>query len=125
MTFDASAIEEVIMPKTFITERDIDDMKARGITTVDVTDSVVLTDLAVERAFKQEIKLNRVKMSTPPKAVYSPSVNLGAAFPRETTSSSDAEVIQKVKALVLARLDGQVDAALLEAVIARVVAGMK
>ena len=113
------------MPKTFITERDIDDMKARGITSVDVNDNVVMTDLAVERAMKHGIKIKRAEMSALPKAVYSPSVNLVAAFPRETTSSSDAEIIQKVKALVLARLDGQVDAALLEAVIARVVAGMK
>lgn len=112
------------MPKTFITERDIDDMKARGITSLDVTDNIVMTDLAVERAFKQGIKLNRAEMSAPPKAVYSPSVNLVAAFPREA-SSSDAEVIQKVKAMVLAKLDGQVDAALLDAVITRVVAGMK
>jgi len=84
-----------------------------------------MTDLAVERAMKHGIKIKRAELSAPPKAVYSPSVNLVAAFPRETTSSSDAEVIQKVKTLVLARLDGQVDAALLEAVIARVVAGMK
>ncbi len=113
------------MPKTFITERDIDDMKARGITSVDVNDNVVMTDLAVERAMKHGIKIKRAEMSALPKAVFSPSVNLLAAFPRETTSSSDAEIIQKVKALVLARLDGQVDAALLDAVIARVVAGMK
>ncbi len=38
------------MPKTFITERDIDDMKARGVTSIDVTDNIVMTDLAVERA---------------------------------------------------------------------------
>ena len=113
------------MPKTFITERDIDEMKVRGITTFDVTDNVVMTDLAVERAFKHGIKLNRAETSASPKAVYSQSVNLVAAFPRETVSSSDAEVIQKVKAMVLAKLDGQVDAVLLDAVIARVVAGMK
>jgi len=113
------------MPKTFITERDIDDMKARGVTSVDVNDNVVMTDLAVERAMKHGIKIKRTEMSALPKAVFSPSVNLVAAFPRETTSSSDAEIIQKVKALVMARLDGQVDAALLDAVIARVVAGMK
>lgn len=34
------------MPKTFITERDIDDMKARGVTSLDVNDNIVLTDLA-------------------------------------------------------------------------------
>jgi len=111
------------MPKTFITERDIDDMKTQGVTSVDVTDNIVLTDLAVERAMKHGIKLKRAEISAPPKATYSQSVNLVAAFPRET--ASDAEIIQKVKSMVLAKLDGQVDAALLDAVIARVVSAMK
>lgn len=111
------------MPKTFITERDIDDMKARGITSIDLTDNLVLTDLAVERAFKQGIALKRVAQSPAPQAILSPSVNLVAAFPREVTS--DAELIEKVKKLVLARLDGQVDAALLDAVVKRVIAAMK
>jgi hypothetical protein len=111
------------MPKTFYTERDIDDLKTRGVTCVDVTDDVVLTDLAVERAFKHGIKLNRVDQRASPKATYSPSVNTYAAYPRETTS--DAELKQKIKSAVLARLNGQVDTALLDAVISRVVASLK
>ena len=111
------------MPKTFITERDIDDMKTQGVTSFDVTDNIVLTDLAVERAVRHGIKLKRAELSAPPKANYSQSVNLVAAFPRATVS--DAEIIQKVKTMVLAKLDGQVDAALLDAVIARVVSAMK
>jgi hypothetical protein len=111
------------MPKTFITERDIDELKARGITSIDMTDDLVLTDLAVERAFRQGISLKRVEEGAPPQAVFSQSVNLVAAFPRE--SSSDAELVQKIKSLVLAKLDGQVDAAILDAVVARVVVAMK
>jgi len=111
------------MPKTFITERDIDDRKTQGVTSFDVTDNIVLTDLAVERAVRHGIKLKRAELSAPPKASYSQSVNLVAAFPRATVS--DAEIIQKVKTMVLAKLDGQVDAALLDAVIARVVSAMK
>ena len=111
------------MPKTFITERDIDDLKARGITSIDVNDDIVMTDLAVERAFKHGIALQRATTGATPQASFSQSVNLAAAFPRDT--SSDAELVQKVKSLVLARLDGQVDAALLDAVVARVVAAMK
>ena len=53
------------MPKIFYTERDIDDMKARGITSIDVTDNVVLTDLALERAMRYEMKINRIKQSAP------------------------------------------------------------
>lgn len=114
------------MPKIFYTERDIDEMKARGITSIDVTDNVVLTDLALERAMRYEMKINRVERSAP-KASYSPSVNTYAAYPRETArqSASEAELKQRIRSAVLARLDGQVDAALLDAVITRVLAGMK
>jgi hypothetical protein len=110
------------MPKTFITERDIDDMHARGISSIDLNDNLVLTDLAMERALRHGMTLKRVEQGPAPQAVFSPSVNLAAAFPRE--ASPDAELIEKVKKLVLARLDGQVDAALLDAVVTRVVAAM-
>ena len=112
------------MPKIFYTERDIDDLKARGVTSLDVTDNIVLTDLAVERAMRHEIKLNRVEHSSPT-ASYSPSVNTYAAYPREPNHSTDGELKEKIKSAVLARLNGQVDAALLDAVITRVLAGMK
>ena len=114
------------MPKIFYTERDIDDMKARGVTSIDVTDNVVLTDLALDRAMRYEMKINRVEQSAP-KASYSPSVNTYAAYPREEPreSASDAELKQRIRSAVLAKLDGQVDAALLDAVIRRVLAGMK
>ena len=110
------------MPKIFYTERDIDDMKARGITSIDVTDNVVLTDLALERAMRYEMKINRMDQAAP-KATYSPSVNTYAAYERE--SASDAELKQRIKSAVLAKLDGQVDGALLDAVITRVLNGMK
>ena len=114
------------MPKIFYTERDIDDMKARGLTSIDVTDNVVMTDLALERAMRYEMKVNRIEGSAP-KATYSPSVNTYAAYQRDTAreSTADAELKQKIKSMVLAKLDGQVDAALLDAVITRVLNGMK
>jgi hypothetical protein len=111
------------MAKIFYTERDIDDLKARGVTSLDVTDNIVLTDLAVERAMRYEIQLNRVERSSP-MATYSPSVNTYGAYPREV-SSVDGVLKARIKSAVLARLDGQVDAALLDAVITRVLAGMK
>ncbi len=115
------------MAKTFITERDIDDLKVRGITSIDLNDNVVMTDLALERAMKYEFKINRADQVSLPKASFSPSVNLVAAYPREGTpaSASNAELIAKVKSAVLARLDGQVDAVLLDAVITKVIAAMK
>ena len=112
------------MAKIFYTERDIDDMKARGVTTLDLSDNVVITDLALERAMKYEMKINRPERVSAPQATLSASVNLVAAYPREV-SASDNELKQKIKTLVLAKLDGQVDAALLDAVITRVLAGME
>ena len=114
------------MPKIFYTERDIDDMKARGLTSIEVTDNIVMTDLALERAMRYEMKINRTEQSAP-KATYSPSVNIHAAYQRETPreSASDAELKHRIKSAVLARLNGQVDAVLLDAVITRVLAGMK
>jgi len=112
------------MAKIFYTERDIDDMKTRGVTSLDITDNVVITDLALERAMRYEFKINRADNKSIPKATYSASVNLVAAYPREA-SASDVELKQKIKSLVLVKLNGQVDAALLDAVITRVLAGMK
>jgi len=114
------------MAKIFYTERDIDDLKARGVDSIDVTDNVVMTELAVERAMKHGIKINRRQLSSP-QATYSPSVNTYAAYPRETArvSASDSELKQKIKAAVLARLNGQVDERLLDSIITRVLAGMK
>jgi hypothetical protein len=114
------------MPKIFYTERDIDDLKARGVDSIDITDNVVITDLAVERAIKHGMKINRRELSSP-QATYSPSVNSHAAYTRETPreSVSDLELKQRIKSAVLARLNGQVDEKLLDAVITRVLAGMK
>jgi hypothetical protein len=114
------------MAKVFYTERDIDDLKARGVDSIEVNDNVVLTDLAVERAMKHGIKIQRHEQSAP-QATFSPSVNMHAAYPREAprTSMADLELKQKIKSAVLARVNGQVDEALLDAVITRVLARMK
>lgn len=119
-------VEDLPMAKIFYTERDIDDLHARGTDSIDVNDNVVLTDLAVERAMKYGIKINRRELSSP-QASYSPSVNTYAAYPREAprASPADLELKQKIKSAVLARLNGQVDERLLDAVITRVLAEMK
>ena len=71
------------MAKTFYTERDIDDMKARGVKSLDITDNVVITDLALERAMRYEMQINRTDKASVPQATFSASVNLLAAYPRE------------------------------------------
>lgn len=95
------------MAKIFYTERDIEDMYARGVTSVEVHDNVVLTDLARERALKLGVRLERVKPHAHP-----------ADAPNEV-------LIHRVKAAVLAQLGGRwVDPDLLDAVVRRIVTEM-
>ena len=94
------------MPKTFYTERDIADMAGRGVTSLEINDNVVLTDLAREEAHKRGLRL--VRASTTP-----------AEDPEQ------AELIHRVKAAVIARLGEQVDAKLLDVVVTKVIQGLK
>ena len=94
------------MPKTFYTERDIQDLLARGVTTLEINDDVVLTDVGREMALKHGLRLTRASATRPEDAV--------------TT-----ELIHRVKAAVLARLGDQVDVKLLDAVVTKVVRDMK
>jgi hypothetical protein len=94
------------MAKTFYTEWDIVDMARRGVTTLVVNDDVVLTDLAREMAMKHNIRLVREN-------------------PVHPEDNGTAELIHRVKAAVIARLGGDVDLALLDAVVTRIVNGLK
>ena len=94
------------MPKTFYTERDIADMAARGVTSLDLNDDIVLTDLARDEAHKRGVRL------VP-----------GGSAPAE--DPAQAELIHRVKAAVIARLGAQVDAKVLDAVVTKVVQGLK
>ncbi len=98
------------MPKTFYTEHDVMDMANRGVTTLEVGDDVVLTDLARDLALKRGLQL----------------VKRGAAGAQPVAQGADAqaELVRRVKAAVIARLGGQVDMQLLDTVIARVIKGM-
>jgi hypothetical protein len=94
------------MPKTFYTERDIIDLAGRGVMSLEVNDDVVLTDLARDEALKRGVRLVR-------------SANPQAEDPAQ------AELVHRVKAAVIARLGDQVDSQLLDAVVGRVVRGLK
>lgn len=95
------------MAKIFYTERDIEDFHSRGVTSLDVHDDVVLTDLARERALKLGIKLVRVQPGVQP------------------ADRDDAALFHRVKAAVLARIgDQNVDPLLLDTVIRRVLAAL-
>lgn len=95
------------MAKIFYTERDIDDLYARGVTSLEVNDAVVLTDLARERMFKYGMTPKRVEPKT------------------HLEDSSEEALVHRIKAAVLARLNGQVDPVVLDTVIRRVLKEMK
>jgi len=94
------------MTKTFYTERDIMDLADRGVTTLEVNDDVVLTDNARDMALKRGVRLIRTN-------------------PAHPEDDGDAELVHRVKAAVIARLGEQVDAKLLDAVVGKVVNGLK
>jgi hypothetical protein len=92
------------MAKIFYTERDIEDMHARGVTHIDVHDDVVLTDLARERAMKLGVQVVRAKPTVRP------------------ADGAETGLIDRVKAAVLAQLgERRVDPDLLDAVVRRVI----
>lgn len=94
------------MPKTFYTERDIVDLLNRGETSLEVNDDVVLTDNARDMALKRSMRLIRTN-------------------PAHPEDGAGADLAHRVKAAVIARLGDQVDAKLLDAVVSKVVSGLK
>jgi hypothetical protein len=95
------------MPKTFYTERDIFDLYARGVMLIDVDDDVVLTDLAHEKALALGMRVTRNRAG-------------GSKI-----AGSQDEIVARVKSAVIARLGTEVDSALLDAVVTRVLAQLK
>jgi len=120
------------MPKDFYTERDIEDMAARGQFTLTVSEDVVLTELAFERAERLGVKLVQPHQ-TPPASPVRPylseehqpapkgaSGGTPAGTPSPVTPSGSEELRQRIRAAVKAKLGDQVDDTLLETIITRV-----
>jgi hypothetical protein len=113
------------MPKQFFTERDIEDLAHRGEMSLRVTDDVVLTELAYERAEKLGIKLLQPN-DTPPAAPVRPYLNQPAPTPApcqkcgQEKCNDDEELRQRIRNAVKAKLGNQIDPALLETIITRV-----
>jgi hypothetical protein len=116
------------MSKEFYTERDIEDLFKRGTTSLEVSDDIVLTELAFEKAQRLELKLI-TKNSKPPSAPERPYI---AKMPSSAVNASPVtpspapavpvtpDVRQKIKDAVIARLGTQVDPNLLDSIITRV-----
>ncbi len=124
------------MSKEFYTEKDIEDLVKRGIMSLDVNDDCVLTDLAYEKANRLGMKLIRSKADNPPAAPVRPYLSeLAAARPPLASPSASASAVPpaqgdlsgRIRSAVLAKLGTQVDSALLDSIITRVLksTGMK
>src|SRR5512146_1771640 len=60
------------MPKEFYTEKDIEDLFQRGIRSLQVTENVVLTELAYEKANRLGLQLVSDRADNPPAAPVRP-----------------------------------------------------
>jgi hypothetical protein len=122
------------MPKKFYTEKDIEDLFNSGTKSLQVTDEVVLTELAYEKAKRLGFQLITDRADAPPAAPVRPylseknpvqskpvtaSVSLASSHPKPTQSGSDIET--RIRSAVIAKLGNQVDAKLLDNIIHRVV----
>ena len=126
------------MSKVFYTEIDIEEMVKRGVLSLEVNDNVVLTDLAYEKAHRLGVKLVYDRPENPPAAPVRPYVSQTA--PRSAQESAPAvpaqnversspaaaanpeDLHQRIRSAVIARLGSQIDPALLDTIIKRVLA---
>ncbi len=122
------------MPKKFYTEKDIEELVRSGAKSLQVTDDVVLTELAYEKAKRLGFQLITDRADVPPAAPVRPylseknpvqakpvvaSVSSTSSQPKTTQSGSDIET--RIRSAVIAKLGNQVDAKLLDNIIHRVV----
>ena len=117
------------MPKTFYTERDIEDLVKQGVQSLIVDDDIVITDLAYEKARRLGLELLR-RDDKPPAAPERPYIaKTGMVPPRSAPPPStptvpkadeESELHKRVRDAVVARLGDSVDAKLLDTIIRRV-----
>jgi len=111
------------MPKTFYTERDIEDLYRQGVQSLEVNDDVVLTELAYEKAKKLGLKLGW-EHDSPPDAPVRPYLSQQVQSPAHVDFSPAIKgdgLKKRVRDAVIARLGSQVDPVLLDAIIQRVI----
>ena len=107
------------MAKLFYTEKDIEDMIASGVMSLEIGDNIVLTELAYEKARSLGMALVQAQPDNPPCAPVRPYISkreLAHVAPRSEGQSLD----ERIKSAVIARLGNQVDEGLLGVIIKRV-----
>lgn len=127
------------MPKEFYTEKDIEDLFHRGIRSLQITENVVLTELAYEKAKRLELQLITDRGDNPPAAPFRPYLSEATTAranpmtgpiapvesqPKPAPSNPSSDVEARIRSAVIARLGNQVDVKLLDTIIHRVVKGV-
>ena len=132
------------MPKEFYTERDIEDLFQRGIKSLRVTENVVLTELAYEKANRLGLQLITDRADNPPAAPVRPYLSESGAVrsqpvvapvsptamtqpaltPALSQREREGDIERRIHNEVIARLGNQVEAKLLDNIIHRVVKGI-
>jgi hypothetical protein len=127
------------MPKQFYTEKDIEDLFQSGQKSLQITDEVVLTELAYEKARRLGMQLVSDRADNPPGAPVRPYLSDGPAAARpkpvadpavqsapkpEVARTQTLPIEQRIRSAVLVKLGDQVDARLLDNIIQRVVKGL-
>jgi hypothetical protein len=131
------------MPKEFYTEKDIEDLFKRGIKSLQITENIVLTELAYEKANRLGLQLFSNQPDNPPAAPVRPYLSEPQRqTPRPQTISAppvmtpqpkqalsqqgdrENDIEKRIRSAVIARLGNQVDAKLLDNIIHRVVKGV-
>ncbi len=131
------------MPKEFYTEKDIEDLFQRGVRSLQVTENVVLTELAYEKANRLGLQLISNRADNPPAAPVRPYLSETRTVPSQPVaapvapampspqpaslaqhSAQESDVEQRIRSAVIAKLGNQVDAKLLDSIIQRVVKGV-
>lgn len=121
------------MPKIFYTERDIEDLAKQGVTSIVVTDDVVVTDAAREKAPRVGITLlterQAAKAASAPQAKPAPVQPATSAptpsVPLTVQSERGADLEARVYVAVKGKLGDQVDDALLRTIVKRVIQSLK
>ncbi len=109
------------MPKEFFTERDIEDMVKRGTTSLQLSDDIVLTELAYEKAQRLGLQLINPNIK-PPAAPERPYIST-LPFPASNAAMAapvPTDLRQRIKDAVAIKLGVQVDPVLLDSIITRV-----
>jgi hypothetical protein len=114
------------MAKEFYTERDIEDLFKRGVMSLTITENVALTELAYEKANRLGLQLVRSQPDNPPCApvrpylTQKPTPQGSFQIPAAPAAATGPDLNAKIKEAVIAKMGSQIDPAMLEVIIERV-----